>query len=83
MLSVVMTLQKHLYTSDHYSGTSVMTTNDLGVTWTGPVAEKPLDWVHDNGVDIAVADVSAGTLQRQRGTAGRQDAVQSDRLDSV
>lgn len=57
---VVMTLQKHLYTSDHYSGTSVMTTSDLGATWTGPRAEKPLDWVHENGVDIAVADVTPG-----------------------
>lgn len=57
---VVMTLQKHLYTSDHYSGTSVMMTRDLGKTWTGPQAEKPLDWVHENGVDIAVADVTPG-----------------------
>ncbi len=58
--SVVMTLQKHLYTSDHYSGMSVMQTDDLGDTWSGPTAISELDWVHDDGVDIAVADVTPG-----------------------
>ncbi len=58
--SVVMTLQKHLYTSDHYSGMSVMRTDDLGATWSGPTAIPELDWVHEDGVDIAVADVTPG-----------------------
>ncbi len=58
--SVMMTLQKHLYTSDHYSGMSVMQTDDLGETWSGPETRPELDWVHENGVDIAVADVTPG-----------------------
>ena len=59
-LSAVMTLQKHLYTSDHYSGLSVMRWNNLDDTWTLPDARPELDWVHDNDVDIAVADVTPG-----------------------
>ena len=33
---VLLTLQKHLVADDHYSGLHVMTTADLGQTWTGP-----------------------------------------------
>ncbi|MGD9855908.1 MAG: GDSL-type esterase/lipase family protein [Planctomycetaceae bacterium] len=58
--AVVMTLQKHLYTSDHYSGLSVMRTDDLGGTWSGPEARTELDWVRDGIVDVAVADVTPG-----------------------
>ncbi len=58
--SVMMTLQKHLYTSDHYSGMSVMRTDDLGETWSGPETRPELDWVHEGDVDIAVADVTPG-----------------------
>ncbi len=58
---VIMTLQKHLRTSDHYSGLSVMRTSDLGKSWTEPDARPELDWVRDpSGVDIAVADVTPG-----------------------
>jgi len=56
---VLMTLQKHLNVSDHYSGLSTMQTEDLGQTWTGPEPVPALDWVRESDeVDIAVADVT-------------------------
>src|SRR6185312_7722735 len=56
---VLITLQKHLRTSDHYSGLSVLTGADLGRTWTGPRPVVELDWVREpGGVDVAVADVT-------------------------
>ena len=58
--AVLMTLQKHLYTSDHYSGLYFMTSHDLGQTWTRPELRPELDWVRDGDVDIAVADVTPG-----------------------
>ena len=59
--SVVMTLQKHLHTSDHYSGLSMLQSDDLGRTWSGPVAVPELDWVREPGnIDVAVADVTPG-----------------------
>lgn len=58
--AVLMTLQKHLRTSDHYSGLYVMRTDDLGRTWQGPDQRPELDWVRDGNVDIAVADVTPG-----------------------
>ena len=57
--AVIMTIQKHLGKSDHYSGLSVMRTDDLGVTWTGPTAIPELDaWEEGNGIVCAVADVT-------------------------
>ncbi|MEO1996642.1 MAG: nitrilase-related carbon-nitrogen hydrolase, partial [Planctomycetaceae bacterium] len=58
--SVFMTLQKHLRTSDHYSGLSVMRTDDLGKSWSQPDPRPELDWVREGNVDIAVADVTPG-----------------------
>ena len=58
--AVVMTLQKHLRTSDHYSGLSVMRTDDLGKSWSQPEPRPELDWVREGNVDIAVADVTPG-----------------------
>lgn len=59
--SVVMTLQKHLHTSDHYSGQSVLRTDDLGKTWQGPEPRPELDWQDGApGVSVAVADVTPG-----------------------
>ncbi|WP_435009549.1 SGNH/GDSL hydrolase family protein [Tundrisphaera lichenicola] len=56
---VLITLQKHLKTSDHYSGLSDLRSLDLGKNWLGPRPIKELDWVHEpEGVDIAVADVT-------------------------
>ncbi|MCA9114368.1 MAG: exo-alpha-sialidase, partial [Planctomycetaceae bacterium] len=58
---VWMTLQKHLRTSDHYSGLWLMKSDDLGKTWNGPTARPELDWVRESdSVDIAVADVTPG-----------------------
>lgn len=57
--AVLMTLQKHLNTSDHYSGLSVMRTDDLGATWSKPDPRPELDWQREpDSVDVAVADVT-------------------------
>ena len=59
--AVVMTLQKHLGVSDHYSGLWMMRTDDLGQTWTGPTEIPELAWVTEpDGVVRAVADVTPG-----------------------
>src|SRR5262249_52986822 len=56
---VLMTLQKHLRTSDHYSGLSVLNSADMGRTWTGPRPVAELDWVREpGGGGVAVADVT-------------------------
>jgi hypothetical protein len=34
--AVLMTIQKHLVASDHYSGMYFLRTDDMGKTWTGP-----------------------------------------------
>lgn len=57
----LMTLQKHLRTSDHYSGLYFMRSDDLGKTWTKPELPPVLDWRKESdAVDIAVADVTPG-----------------------
>lgn len=59
--AVIMTIQKHLAASDHYSGLWMMRTDDLGKTWTGPTEIPELAWVHEpSGVVIAVADITPG-----------------------
>ena len=58
--SVLMTFQKHLRTSDHYSGLYVMRTDDLGGKWSKPDPRPELAWVRDGDVDVAVADVTPG-----------------------
>ncbi|MEX0977359.1 MAG: sialidase family protein, partial [Pirellulales bacterium] len=59
--SVLLTMQKHLHTSDYYSGLNVMRTADLGKTWTPPDARAELDWVPEpGGVNVAVCDVTPG-----------------------
>ena len=55
---VVMTLQKHLRVSDHYSGLYTMRTDDLGATWSGPDERPELAWVESDDVHIAVCDVT-------------------------
>ncbi len=57
--AVIMTIQKHLGKSDHYSGLSVLRTDDLGKTWAGPTAIPELDaWEEGEGIICAVADVT-------------------------
>lgn len=61
--AVVMTIQKHLSVSDHYSGLYFLRTNDLGQTWAGPteipeLASQP----GENNETIAVCDVTPGWL---------------------
>ncbi len=59
---IVMTVQKHLGASDHYSGLSTMRTTDFGKHWEGPNLPPELDWVTEpeTGINIAVADVTPG-----------------------
>ncbi len=58
--AVVLTLQKHLKVSDHYSGLYFMRSDDLGQTWTDPVLPPELDWRRDGAETIAVCDVTPG-----------------------
>ena len=37
--AVVMTVQQHLHTSDHYSGMSVLRSDDWGKSWQGPTPQ--------------------------------------------
>ena len=61
--AVVMTIQKHLGVSDHYSGLYAMRTNDLGQTWTGPTEIPELaSQKGENNETIAVCDVTPGWL---------------------
>ena len=59
--AVVMTIQKHLLASDHYSGMYFLRTDDLGQTWTGPTEIPELAWLSgENDETIAVCDVTPG-----------------------
>lgn len=61
---IVMTVQKFLGRSDHFSGLSTMQTKDFGKHWQGPTQHKGLDWVTEpEGINIAVADVTPGFHQ--------------------
>ncbi len=58
---VLITLQKHLKASDHYSGLYTLWSDDLGATWTGPTEIAELGWVpQPDGTIMAVADVTPG-----------------------
>ncbi len=58
---VVLTLQKHLGASDHYSGLYYMTSKDLGQTWTKPVLPKQLEWRQGEDLEtVGVCDVTPG-----------------------
>lgn len=65
--AVVMTIQKHLGVSDHYSGLYFLRTNDLGATWTGPT-EIPELASHpgENNETIAACDVTPGWLKHSQ-----------------
>lgn len=59
--SVVMTIQKHLAASDHYSGMYFLRTDDLGKTWSPPTEIPELAWqAGSNNETIAVCDVTPG-----------------------
>jgi hypothetical protein len=59
--AVIMTIQKHLAASDHYSGMYFLRSNDLGKTWTGPTEIPELAWqLGPNNETIAVCDVTPG-----------------------
>lgn len=59
--AVVMTIQKHLEASDHYSGLYFLRTDDMGRTWSGPTEIPELAWrTGEDGETIAVCDVTPG-----------------------
>ena len=59
--AVIMTIQKHLNASDHYSGLCYLRTDDLGKTWSGPTEIPELAWRKDaDGAMLSVADVTPG-----------------------
>src|SRR5262249_40359865 len=58
--TVLVTLQKHLRVSDHYSGLFVLRRRGLDGPWSGPGAVKELDWREVDGATEAVADVTPG-----------------------
>jgi len=59
--AVVMTIQKHLAASDHYSGLYFLRTDDLGQSWRGPTEIPELAWQPgENDETIAVCDVTPG-----------------------
>ncbi|MFN7923708.1 MAG: hypothetical protein U0Q16_26640 [Bryobacteraceae bacterium] len=63
----IITLQKHLFTSDYYSGLAAMMSRDLGKTWDGPREIPELAWTKESDtVDIAVADVTPGWHSKTR-----------------
>jgi hypothetical protein len=58
---MVMTIQKHLQKSDHYSGLHAMYSRDGGATWTEPVLPPVLEWTtEDDGTTVGVCDVTPG-----------------------
>lgn len=57
----IMTIAQHLRVSDFYSGLYTMRSDDLGKTWSKPLAQPSLAWVIEpSGVTVAVADVTPG-----------------------
>lgn len=59
--AVIMTIQKHLSSSDYYSGMCFLRTDDLGVTWSAPTEIPELAMRHyEDGTSISVADVTPG-----------------------
>ncbi len=59
--AVVMTLMKHLAADDHYSGLYFMRTDDLGLTWSLPLAIPELAWREQSeDITAAVIDTTPG-----------------------
>jgi hypothetical protein len=59
--AVLMTIQRHLPVSDHYSGMYFLQTDDLGQSWTAPTKIPELDWQFgENDETIAVCDATPG-----------------------
>lgn len=65
--AVVMTLQQHLHTSDHYSGMSILRSDDWGRNWSGPILQPELDWrPQADGATLAVCDVTPGWHEKSK-----------------
>lgn len=59
--AVIVTLMKHLAANDHYSGLYFLRTDDLGQTWSRPVAIPELAWRQQpNNLTVAVVDTTPG-----------------------
>lgn len=65
--AVVVTIQKHLVASDHFSGLCYMRSDDLGRTWTGPTEVPELAWRSGpKGETIGVCDVTPGWVAHSK-----------------
>lgn len=59
--AVIVTLMKHLEANDHYSGLYFIRTDDLGQTWTKPMAIPELAWrKQGDNITVAVIDTTPG-----------------------
>ncbi|MCL4216054.1 MAG: glycoside hydrolase [Candidatus Hydrogenedentes bacterium] len=60
--AVVITMQKWFSSaSDFFSGLSVLRSDDMGTTWTGPEERPELAWrEEENGVTVGVCDMTPG-----------------------
>ena len=57
----IMTLQKHLQSSDHFSALHIMRSDDLSASWTNPQAPESLAWRKESDqVTIGVKDITPG-----------------------
>lgn len=65
--SVIVTIQKHLAASDHFSGLYLLRSDDLGKNWSGPREIPELKWrQRPDGVSISVIDVTPGWHPQSR-----------------
>lgn len=65
--AVVMIVQQHLHTSDHYSGMSILRSDDWGKTWQGPTPQRELAWLPQvDGANLAVCDATPGWHEKSK-----------------
>src|SRR5690242_16063227 len=65
--AVVMAVQQHLHTSDHYSGMSILRSDDWGKSWSGPTPQPELGWTPQiDGANLAVCDVTPGWHEQSK-----------------
>ena len=55
--AVMMLTQKHLVADDHYTGSYLLRTDDLGQTWTGPTLLPALQWREEGELHRSVASL--------------------------
>jgi len=55
--AVILLTQKHLNADDHYSGSYVLRSDDLGRTWRGPAEIPALGWWRQGQLHVSVASL--------------------------